>query len=394
MNKEQITASRSDGTSASDDIGIFGLLAVLARQKRLVVGLPVVAAVLSAVLSLVLPVTFKASAQLLPPQQASSATAMLLSQLGGMAGGAVGAAALKTPNEMYIGMLRSRTVADKLVAKFDLKKVYGTDSDELARRTLEANTEIASGKDGLIVIFVEDRNQQLVAPLTNGYIAELLALTRVLAVTEASQRRLFFGTQLELAKNNLAKAELSLKGSLDANGVVSVDGQSQAIVETVARLRATASVKEVELSSMRAFVTTANTDYQRVQHELSSVRAELSKLENGRPRDAGAGNAVQPGLDNIQRLRDVKYYQMLYELLAKQYEVARIDEAKDTAVVQVLDAAVTPERKFRPRRMLMVLACTFIALFAAVALALLRDALRSEKNAREWQQLKQDLRRL
>ena len=393
MNEEQITPSQVYNASASGDMGMLRLFVGLAKHKRLVVGLPLAAAVLSAVLSLMLPETFKANAQLLPPQQASSATAMLLSQLGGMAGAAAGAAGLKSPNELYIGMLRSRTVADKLIAKFDLKKVYGTDSDELARRTLEGNTLIVSGKDGLIAISVEDRNQKLVAPLTNGYIAELLTLTHVLAVTEASQRRMFFGRQLELAKNNLAEAELSLRGALDSTGVISVDGEARTIVETVARLRAQASAKEIELSSMRAFLTTTNPAYLRVQEELASVRAELSKLENGRPREAGVSNTAQPGLDNIQRMRDLKYYQMLYELLAKQYEVARIDEAKDPAVIQVLDEAVTPERKFKPRRMLMVIACTLIALFAAVVLALFREALAAEENALQWRELKQALRR-
>lgn len=392
MNEEQIMASPVYRAAPSADAGVIGLLVSLARHKRLVVGLPLAAAVLSAALSLVLPETFKATARLLPPQQSQSATAMLLSQLGGMAGAAAAGAGLKSPNELYIGMLRSRTVADKLIAKFDLKKVYGTDSAERARLDLEGNTTISSGKDGLISIDVEDRHQQLVAPLTNAYVDELLNLTRGLAVTEAGQRRLFFEGQLELAKNNLAKAEMSLKSSLDTKGVISVDSETQTIVETVARLRAQASAKEIQLSAMRASVTTSNPEYRRVEEELRSLRAELSKLENGRAREAGAVNTAQPGLDNIQHMRDLKYYQMLYELLAKQYEVARLDEAKDPAVIQVLDAAIAPEHKFKPRRMLMVIACTMIALFVALVLALFLEALKSDENARQWREFKRALR--
>lgn len=354
-----------------------------------------VVAVFATALSFALPNIYKATTKLLPPQQAQSGTAALLSQLGGAAGLAAGMAGLKNPSDLYVGMLKSRTIADNLIAKFDLKKVYEEEFVEKARAELEENTSISSGKDGLITIEVEDKDQKRVALLANAYVSELLRLTKVVAVTEAGQRRMFYESELERAKNNLAATEIALKSKLDTRGVISVDVESRAIVETVGRLRAQVSAKEIQLNSMRAFVTETNPNYRRAQEELSSLRLELSKLENGRPdgmNGSGLKGDNQVGLENIKLLRDLKYYQMLYELLAKQYEMARLDEAKDPGTIQVLDPAVQPERKFKPKRALIVLTATLFALFGAMAWAFLSDAKRrSERTAdgaAQWAEFK------
>lgn len=381
--------------------GNFSLLAlviVVAKRKKLFITLPVIAGLIAAAVSLALPNVYKASTKLLPPQQAQTATSALLSQLGSVAGLA-GVGAGKNPNDMYIGMLKSRTVADKIIARFDLKKAYETSSQERARKLLEESTTIISGKDGLITIEVEDENQKAVAKLTNAYVEELIKLTKVLAVTEASQRRVFFESQLELSKNNLAQAEIALKRSLDKNGVISVDSETRAMVETIGRMRAQISAKEIELGAMRAFVTDTNPNYTRVAEQLGSLRAELSKLENGRPSllptEQNSGR-VEAGLANIKTLRDVKYYEMLYELLAKQYEVARLDEAKDSSVIQVLDPAVDPERKFKPARFLIVLVSCVVGLLAAIFFAFVSEAkqrsMEEEIGAAQWAELKANLR--
>jgi uncharacterized protein involved in exopolysaccharide biosynthesis len=400
MNEVQMAARERAGQTRTDEVSVIDLMIALAKHKKLVIGLPMIVAVLSLAISFALPKTYKASTKLLPPQQAQSGAAALLSQLGGVASMAAGAAGIKNPNDVYIGMLKSRTLADKLIAQYDLKKAYDTDSQETARTRLEANTVISSGKDGLITIEVEDHDQKLVAKLANSYVEQLLQLTRVLAVTEASQRRMFYERQLEGAKDNLTKAEMSLKGALDAHGVISVDSESRAMLETVGRLKAQVSAKEIQLGSMRAFLTTGNPEYKRVEEELGSLRSELSRLENGRagsqaPAD-GASDGVKPGgFANIKLLRDVKYYQMLYELLAKQYEVARLDEAKDPSVIQVLDPAIEPERKSKPHRALIIVLSTIAAFFVAVVVAFIREGRQklSGSSAAQWDELKAQLRR-
>jgi uncharacterized protein involved in exopolysaccharide biosynthesis len=380
------------------DLSALDLMIALAKHRKLLIRLPLAVAVLAVGLSLVLPKSYKATTKILPPQQAQSSAAALLTQLGGVTGMAAGMAGLKSPNDMYVGMLKSRTVADRLIARFNLKSVYDVDLLERARVELEGNTSITSGKDGLISIQVEGRDQKMVAPLANAYVEELVNLTKTLAVTEAAKRRLFFEQQLERSKNNLAAAESKLKGALDNNGVISVDAESRTILETVSRVRAQISAKEIQLASMRAFVTATNPQYLRVQEELRSLRAELTKLENGRgSEDSSAGSdREKSGLANIQVLRDVKYHQMLYELLAKQYEAARLDEAKDAAIIQVLDVAVEPERKFKPKRAIIVIVSTLLALFAAMLYALISEAkhraLQSPANASRWRELRDHLR--
>lgn len=360
-----------------NDFTLVDVLITLAKHKRALIGFPLVAAIIAAGISMILPPVFQATTTMLPPQQAQSSASAILSQLGGMASIA-GVGGLKSPNEMYIGMLKSRTVADRLIERFQLTKTYQVNSLEEARKRLQLNTKILAGKDGLITIAVEDENQAVVAPMANGYVEELHRLTQVLAVTEAGQRRIFFEKQLQIAKGKLEDSEVDLKSALARNGMTSVDSSSRAIIETAARIRAEITAKQIQMNSMTAFVTKENSEYKRTEQELNSLKAELSRLEG-----SGSGSAVaesdkekQPGLETMKFYREVKYQQTLFELLARQYEVARLDEAKEAPVIQVLDPAVTPERKFKPKRGMIVISSAIGAFFFAVLWAFICEAKR------------------
>lgn len=399
MSALHTNVTESHGEANGGESSIISLLIVLAKHKKLIVGLPLLAAMVAVAVSLAMSDVYQANTKLLPPQQGQSGAAALLSQLGGAGGIAAGVAGIKNPNDLYIGMLRSRTIADNLIKQFDLKKVYGTDSQEKARKRLEDNTVISTGKDGLIEIEVSDNNKKAVAPMANAYVQELLRLTKVLAVSEASQRRVFFEQQLEISKDRLAAAEMRLKAALDTHGVISVDSESRAIVATIATLRAQISAKEIQLNSMSAFLTTGNPAYQRAQEELNSLKNELSKLENGRPSTDTQAQGTEKstaGLENIKVLRDVKYYQMLYELLSKQYELARLDEAKDASIIQVLDTAQEPERKYKPKRAIIVVLSFGLGVVAAIALAFILEIRQKILNVpskrAEWEILKGYLR--
>lgn len=397
---EQAESLEVDGQRALDapELTVINVLIVLARHKKKLLGLPLAFACIALGASCAMPDVYQASTKLLPPQQQQSGAAAILSQLGGVAGAVAGGASLKSPNDLYIGLLRSRTIADAVIAKHQLNTVYGSTSPAYVRAELEKDTDIASGKDGLITISVSSEDKKMAPLVANAYVTELTKLTSAMALTEASQRRLFYERQLERAKDNLAKAEMTLKSALETRGVVSVDAESRTILETVGRVRAQISAKQIELSAMSAFLTSSNPEYRRTEEQLASLRAELSKLENGRS-DSGASaeGRKSVGLENIKILRDLKYYQMLYELLAKQYEVARLDEARDSAVIQVLDPAIVPERRASPKRGVIAVAAAMFGLFLAILTVFASEAhrglLRLPNGAARWEEFKLHLKR-
>jgi uncharacterized protein involved in exopolysaccharide biosynthesis len=373
-------APAEENASADDGVSLLDLLIVLAKHKRIVLGLPLVAAVVAAIISFLLPNVYTGTTKILPPQQSASAASALLNQLGGALGGLLGASGgsalgARNPNDLYVGMLKSRTVADSLISRFELGKIYDEDRLSDARKRLERETSIAAGRDGIITIDVEDRDPKRAAELANAYVEELMKLTKVLAVTEASQRRLFFERQLLQAKDSLTTAEITARQGLQKGGLAQVDAQGRSMIEVTARLRAQVSVKEVQIGAMRTFAAEGNPELQRTQQELEALRRELSRIEGSSPIAAigRGGEADNAGLNNLGRLRDVKYYEFLYELLAKQYELAKIDEAKDATVTQVMDKAIEPDRKSKPRRALIVLLATLVALFVSVLWALVRE---------------------
>jgi tyrosine-protein kinase Etk/Wzc len=358
--------------------------------------LPVLLGVIGLGISFLMPNVYKANTKILPPQQSQSTAAAMLSQLGGLAGGAGAALGVKNPNDIYIGMLKSRAITDKLIVRFDLQKIYEKKLLESTRKEVAQNVDITSGKDGIINIEFQGTDPKLVTAITNAYVEELVGLTGKFFLTEASHRRAFFEKQLLLAKDNLVVVESNLTGALESKGMISVDAQSKVILETVARLRAGITAKEIQLKSMQAFVTENNTEYKRTNQEIISMRHELEKLENGNPDESlNGGKLNRGGLANIQILRDVKYNTMLYELLAKQYEVARLDEAKDIPMIQVLDVALVPERKFKPQRALMAILSAFLGLFIALIYAFVAENMKAPKTAEQeekWRQLRSYLK--
>lgn len=350
-----------------DEISLLDLLVVLAKHKLLILGLPFVVAVITAGYSLTLPNIFTANTKILQPQGQSGASAMA-AQLGGIAGLLGGAANIKSPNDVYIAMLRSRSVADRLNQRFDLMKLWGINVKypSLVYEELDRATRISSGKDGVILIEVDDKDPKFAADLANAYVDELVRLTSVLAVTEVSQRRLFFEQQFALAKENLAKAESAARQALQTGGLIKVDDQGRAMVEATARLRGQITVKEVQIGAMRTFAAAGNPDLQLAQQELESMKRELGKIEGAGGTKASTNDSGSPGSDSLRLLRDVKYREAIFELLAKQYEAAKIDEAKDSSVIQVLDKAIEPDHKSKPKRSAMVLLAAFVAFFAGI----------------------------
>ncbi len=381
-------ASAGHGTAEDAEISLLDLLIIIAERKRTVLWVTAVFTVLAIILSLILPARYSATVTLLPPQESSSMGGMLASQLGnlgGMAALAGGSLGIKNPNDRYVAMLQSRTVEDAMVQRFGLMHEYHAKRLSDARKDFENHTTVdGSGKDGLIHISIEDHDPRRASELANGYVNQFRDLSQHLAITEASQRRLFFQQELEQAKNNLANAEEALEQTEQKTGVIQPDSQARALIESAASLRAQITAREVQIQGMQTYATGENSGVIQAQQELAGLRAQLTKL--GGSEDASGseimipkGLVPQAGMEYIRKLRDVKYYETIFDILARQFEVAKLDEAKQGSLIQVIDPAIPPDRRSFPKRSLIVIGAAILGLFLGVFIALFQAGIQHLK---------------
>ena len=316
MTENQATSPQQPAP-ADDEINLLDLLIVFAKHKKMILSVTFGAALLATGISLLLPNIYTATSKILPPQsnQSSSVNAVMLAQLGGLAGAAGGALGLKDPNALYVAMLKSRNVMEKVALRFDLQKVYEKKTITDTLKTLEKESSISAGKDGVITVEVNDKDPQRAAALANAYIEELNKLMQTFALTEASQRRQFFETQMKPAKDKLTDAEITLD-------------------------------------------KTPNTS-----------------------------------LQYMDALRNLKYQEAVYEILSKQFEMAKLDEAKDAPLIQILDKATAPEKKSAPKRMLIVIIASALAFFLSIIWIFFGELLERNKGNPQHQERLERLKR-
>jgi len=363
-------------------------LIVIAKHKWMIGGLVFVVGVASVLYALLAPKLYLANTKIMPPQPVQSLATSLMGDLAPLASLAGRDFGIRNPNDLYVSLLQTRSVEEKLVQRFKLMDLYGAKRMMDARRRLHDSTEIVAAKDGIISISVLDRDPRRAADLANAYVVELENLTHSLALTEAAQRRLFFENQMASANDQLAKAEQDLKAVQESTGVIQLDAQAKAMIDAIARLRAQVAAKEVERRSMQVFATAQNPDLVRAGQELSQLREQLAALERrqGGPDgnlEVSVSKLPSAGLEYVRRLRMVKYYEAVFEILAKQYEAAKMDEGRSGAVIQVIDKAAPPEERARPKRTIIVLKYTGLALLVGIIAAFVREALQGARaNAR------------
>lgn len=371
---EQESLAGDDQPTDSNLVDFLDLLVVLLKRKGLILKVTTGSALIAAIVSLLIPNRYTASTTVLPPQQTQSTSSMLMSQLAGsglgplasLAGGA-SALGLKNGNDLYIGMLKSRTVEDAIIQQFGYQNIYKAKKLSDARKTIDGYTDAISRKDGLISISFEDKDPARAAAVANAYVTELRKLTQHLAVTEASQRRLFFEQQVLQAKDDLANAEVALKDTQQKTGMFQLDSQAKAVIEAIGTVRGQIAAKEVQLHGMRSFATDQNPDVILVEQQLAALREQLAKLENQQPSYSGdplvaTSNVPGVALEYVRRLREVKYREAVFEVLAKQFEAAKLDEAKEAAIIQVVDVAKEPDTKSSPPRTWIVVLTTLVSL--------------------------------
>jgi len=358
---------------------------ILSRQKAAILKLTLAAVVVAVVVCMLLPKMYTATSTILPPQQSQSALTAMLGQLSSVAGLNESDLGLKNPADLFIAMLKSRTIEDRLIDRFDLRKVYWVKRYQDARKELESRSYIVAEREGLISVSVADRDPQRAADLANGYVEQLHEMNSELAVSEAAQRRVFYQQKLDAEREQLSLSELALKQAQEKSGLLQPDAQARAIIQSVADMRAQVAQHEVQLQAMRTYATAGNPDLRRAEQELAGLRAELAKLERNTG-EVGNGNLEVPTrqlpqaeLEYIRRARDLKYHEAFYDFLNKQLEAARLDEAKDAVVVQVVDKAVVPERKSSPRRTLIVLVTAIAAFLVSCLAVLLAEIIRRKE---------------
>lgn len=363
-------------------VDLFEVTTLLLREKKTIFKFVLMALVLSALMVyLVLKPTYTAQAIFLPPQTApGSGMSQIASQLGSL--GALGAlSGFKTPGDVYVGILGSRTIADELIKQFDLQKVYKEKRISDAEKELKSRSTFFSGKDTLITISVEDHDPSRAAALANGYLDALRDQNGRLALSESSQRRLFFQEQLEREKDALADAEVELKKTQEQTGLIAPGGQAQMEIESMAQVRAQITNLQIQLASLKQGATDENPEVVRLQTQVAGLQQQLQRLQSD-PAKRQPGNVEPPtakvpelALEYVRKQREVKSHETLFELLARQYEVARLDESRDAPVLQVVDRAQVPDKKSGPPRVLVMIASCLLGALVGSAWIILKAAI-------------------
>lgn len=367
------------------DSNFLDFLLVLGRKRRFILFCTFGLALLTVVVVLVLPSQYTAETVIMPPSQSGSLSSALLSQFAGssamasLAGSTLG---IKNTGDLYASLLRSRTIEDSIINRFGLLQRFNLKKMSDARHVFESKSKITLGvKDGLIRIAVTDKDPRFAAQVANGYVDEFRKQSASMAITEASQRREFFQQQLRDAEQNLTTAEEAMKHTEQTTGMLQIDSQARLLMETAASLRAQIVAKEVSLRAMRSYGTSDNPEIVTAEQELSALKEHLAQISGSGKGDDQSdiilprGKIPEAGLEYLRKLRDVRYYETIEELLAKQFEMAKLDEARQGALIQVVDVAIPPDGRSFPKRTLTVGLVFIIAFFASCGWVVLQEQL-------------------
>jgi uncharacterized protein involved in exopolysaccharide biosynthesis len=348
-----------------DDAGIdlLDLALPLLQHWKLLVLAPLLAGAAALGITFLIKPTFTSRTVFLPPQQQQSAAASAIASLGALSGLAGAAAGIKSPADQYVALLQSATVADRLIDEFKLMQVYDSKFRFEARKELAENARISLGKkDGLITVEVDDFDPQRAADMANRHVDELRRLSQQLALTESQQRRAFFETQLKKTRDELTAAQQALQSSGFNPGALKAEPKAAA--EGYARLRAEVTAAEVRLQTLRRNLSDATPEVAQAQTMLGALRSQLNRTE--------ASTDLTGGPDYVSKFREFKYQETLFELFSRQYELARLDESREGALIQVVDVAKPAEHKSKPKRVITAVAATLAALILLATYLVMR----------------------
>jgi tyrosine-protein kinase Etk/Wzc len=377
--------NQTNQTNQSDDeIPLLDYWRVIWKRRTLVGGLCFVVVLAAFVISFYMPKIYESTATLLPQleiNEGGGLGALLAATGAGSAAERLGISlpgAPATPTDIFLGMLKSRTMADEVIKKFNLKEYYEAKTIEDARNALGNNTTILLSKEKVIKITVQAKSPQLAADMANFYVSTLDQLSRTLNVTKAGQNRAFIERRLSETKSDLEQAEVALKDFQKQNKTVAVEAQSKAMIEAAAMIQGQITAQEVQSKVMSGYLSPDNPELSRVHTIISELKKQLAIMSTGKgdtemPRGTRLHPAMiaVPGLalDYGRLLRELKIHETVYTLLTAQYEQAKLAEARDTPTVQVLDQAIPAEKKSKPSIRLNMAIAGVLALFVGIFLA-------------------------
>jgi uncharacterized protein involved in exopolysaccharide biosynthesis len=357
-----------------EGVMFLDLLILLLKRKKIIFVTTAAFGIVAALVSLLLPTMYRSEVKFLPHSQTPAGTigqVFAAAGLGNIPGFITQGLGAKPMMELYVELLKTRLLLDRMIDRFDLMKESKAKYREDARKYLLRRVTVDGDKNsGLVTVKVDARDRRRAAEMANAFVEELKRIAGGLAITEAAQRRLFFEEQLKEAKAALSRAEEGFRGFQEKTGALDIDSQARTVIEGIARLRAQIAAKEVQLKVLRTYATEQNPDVQKVEEELRGLQAELGRLESGDRRGHDplmpTGRMPSVGTEYLRKLREFKYNETLFELLSKQYEVARLDEARNAVVIQVVDPAVPSEKRYKPKRLLIVLGAMAAGLFVSL----------------------------
>lgn len=336
----------------ADDLNIVDLAKILLRSWRQMIGIPIAVGAIVVAGSFLMTPQFTATTSFLPPQNSGSSVSAVLSALGPLAGLASGGSSSKTSGDMYVSLLQSKTIGDRLISEFKLKSLYKAKYQFEAREILKTHTRINFGKkDGIITLEVDDTDPSRAAAIANKYVTALEEMTARMTLTDAQRRRAFFEEQLKKTKEQLTLAQYALQSSGFNQGALKAEPKAAA--EEYGRVKAELATTEVQLKALQNRLARSAPEIRQLTTIASALRQQLRTLEQ---------NSETPqGQDYISKYREFKYQEALFDQLATQFEAARLEESKENQSIQVIDRAQIPEWKSKPKRALIGITATLIA---------------------------------
>lgn len=382
-----------------EEIKLADLLLALLKRKKMILLVVAFAIVISVIVSLRMPNKYTATASILPPQESGSGMSGLLSQFGGAMGSfATKLAGGKSTSDVYMGILLSRTVANKLIKEFDLKRHYKLETMEGVYKMLQNRTSLDISSTAQIVsVSVEDEDPTRAAQMANAYVDALDQINRTVNTTEGQRKRVFLEKRLQSVKEDLAKAETTLREFQEKYKIVSIEEQARATIGGAAAIIGQIIAAQTELEVLKQFGTARQNEAVMLSSKIEELQRQLTKIESGNPgkniildgkqgRQDGPGFYIpfdelpNLGLQLVRLMRETKIQEEVFKLLTSQFEMAKIDEAKDVNTIQILDKAVPPDRKSGPKRALIVIVSAFFALFLAAFLSFFLEYLQRLKS--------------